>query len=138
MIAPKLKFAIAGAVVLVAVGYLIFNSVATSAEYYLTVGELQAKGPAVYDQNVRVAGTVDEGSIVKDVQAGTLRFTAQDTTGTLPVVYAGGAVPDIFGPGIQVVVEGKYTAEGVFQANNLLAQCPSRYEAAVQPPAAAS
>ncbi|MHB8620111.1 MAG: hypothetical protein ACYDAG_11175 [Chloroflexota bacterium] len=38
---PKLKFVIADVVLLVAVGYPIFNSVATTAEYYLPVGELQ-------------------------------------------------------------------------------------------------
>ena len=136
MISPKLKFIVAGVVLLVAVGYLIFNSVATSAEYYLTVGELKSRGPAVYNQSVRVAGIVEDNSIDRDARAGTLRFTAEDSSGTLPVVYNGGAVPDIFGPGIQVVVEGKYGADGTFKADNLLAQCPSRYEDAVQPPAA--
>ncbi len=131
---PKLKFIVAGVVLLAAVGYLIFNSVSTSAEYYLTVGELRSKAPAVYSQNVRVAGIVDGASIVKDVRAGTLSFNAEDASGQLPVVYTGGVVPDIFGPGIQVVVEGKYAPDGVFHASNLLAQCPSRYENAVQPP----
>jgi cytochrome c-type biogenesis protein CcmE len=134
VISAKLKFVIAGMVLLVAVGYLIFNSVSTSAEYYLTVGELKAKAPAVYSQNVRVAGIVEANSIIKDARSGTLKFTAEDASGALPVVYSGGAVPDIFGPGIQVVVEGKYTPDGTFQANNLLAQCPSKYEDAVQPP----
>jgi cytochrome c-type biogenesis protein CcmE len=134
MMSSKLKFVVAGVVLLVAVGDLIFNSVATSAEYYLTVGELKAKAPAVYTQSVRVAGIVDGPSIDRDARAGTLRFTAEDSSGVLPVVYAGGAVPDIFGPGIQVVVEGKYAADGTFHADNLLAQCPSRYEDSVQPP----
>ena len=135
MMGAKLKFVIAGVVMVVAVGYLIFNSVSTSAEYYLTVGELKSKAPAVYNQNVRVAGIVDGPSIVKDARSGTLKFTAEDSSGTLPVVYNGGAVPDIFGPGIQVVVQGKYNADGTFHAENLLAQCPSRYEDTVQPPA---
>ncbi|MDE3078302.1 MAG: cytochrome c maturation protein CcmE, partial [Chloroflexota bacterium] len=99
-----------------------------------TVGELRSRGSAVYNQNVRVAGIVDGPSIVKDATTGTLKFTAEDSSGKLPVVYRGGAVPDIFGPGIQVVVEGKYKADGTFQANNVLAQCPSRYEDSVKPP----
>jgi cytochrome c-type biogenesis protein CcmE len=134
MISARLKFVIAGVVLLVAIGYLIFNSVANSAEYYLTVGELKAKAPAVYSQNVRVAGIVDGASIDRDARAGTLKFVAEDESGTLPVIYKGGAVPDIFGPGIQVVVQGKYQPDGTFQAENLLAQCPSRYEDSVQPP----
>ena len=138
MISAKLKFVVAGVVLLAAVGYLIFNSVSTSAEYYLTVGELKSKAPAVYSQNVRVAGIVEADSIVKDARAGTLQFTAEDSSGKLQVLYTGGAVPDIFGPGIQVVVEGKYAPDGTFQASNVLAQCPSRYEDSVQPPASGS
>jgi len=134
VISAKLKFAIAGVVLVVAVGYLVFNSVATSAEYYLTVSELKARAPAVYSQNVRVAGIVEGSTIEKDVRGGTLKFVAEDSSGQLPVVYTGGAVPDIFGPGIQVVVQGKYTPDGTFKADNLLAQCPSRYEDSVQPP----
>ncbi len=136
MINAKLKFVVVGVVLLAALGYLIFNSVSTSAEYYLTVGELKNKGAQVYSQNVRVAGIVDGATIVKN--AGTLQFTAEDASGKLPVVYKGGAVPDIFGPGIQVVVEGKYGSDGTFQANNLLAQCPSKYEDSVKAPAGSS
>ncbi|HUZ76423.1 MAG TPA: cytochrome c maturation protein CcmE [Chloroflexota bacterium] len=132
----KLKFIVVGAVLLCAVGFLIFNSVSTSSEYYLTVGELRAKGAQMYHQKVRVAGIVYGPSIVKNAATGTLKFTAEDATGKLPVVYSGGAVPDIFGPGIQVVVEGSETPSGVFDATDLLAQCPSRYENAVKPPPA--
>lgn len=129
---PKLKFIVAGVVLLVGIGYLIFNSVSTSAQYYMTVGELKAKAPAIDNQTVRVAGIVEKAGIQRN--ASTLRFVAADASGKLPVVYSGGAVPDIFGPGIQVVVEGRYTPSGTFEASDLLAQCPSRYEGAVKPP----
>ncbi len=54
-----------------------------------------------------------------------------DEGGALPVTYRG-AVPDIFGPDIEVVVEGKWTPGGVFVADTLLAKCPSKFEAAAQ------
>src|SRR3712207_1888218 len=38
------------------------------------------------------------------------------------------AVADIFGDEVQVVVEGKYNADGTFVANTLLAKCPSKFE----------
>ena len=40
-----------------------------------------------------------------------------------------GTLPDIFKPGIQVVVEGRTGGDGVFHARTLLAKCPSRFTA---------
>ncbi|MBV8086357.1 MAG: cytochrome c maturation protein CcmE [Chloroflexi bacterium] len=134
MISTKVKFIVAGVVLLVAIGYLIVSSVGSLGEYDLTIGQLKAKEPAVYSQNVRVAGIVDGASIDRNAFNGVLKFTADDADQKLPIEYTGGAVPDIFGPGISVVVEGKLGSDGVFHATNLLAQCPSKYEDAVQPP----
>jgi cytochrome c-type biogenesis protein CcmE len=44
-----------------------------------------------------------------------------------------GVVPDVFGPDIEVVVEGKLTPAGVFEASTLLAKCPSRYDSSTTP-----
>lgn len=49
----------------------------------------------------------------------------------LRVTYAG-VVPDIFGDGTDVVVEGRLSPAGVFDASTLLAKCPSRFEEAVR------
>jgi cytochrome c-type biogenesis protein CcmE len=63
-----------------------------------------------------------------------ITFTISDSNGqSLPVVYSG-IVPDIFAPGIQVVVEGHYTGQGPFQAQTLLAKCPSKFTAATPTP----
>jgi cytochrome c-type biogenesis protein CcmE len=134
MISTKVKFIVAGVVLLVAIGYLIVSSVGSLGEYDLTISQLKAKEPTVYSQSVRVAGIVDGTSIDRNASNGILKFTADDADQKLPIEYTGGAVPDIFGPGISVVVEGKLGSDGVFHATNLLAQCPSKYEDAVQPP----
>ena len=44
-----------------------------------------------------------------------------------PVVFVG-PIPDTMENGETVVVEGKYTREGVFNASNILVKCPSKYE----------
>ncbi len=52
---------------------------------------------------------------------------------TLPVVYAGLDTPDLFGEGAEVVVEGRSRANDArFYADNVLAKCPSKFEAAEQ------
>ena len=120
-----LKVAGVVAVVAACVGYLIYTATGSSAEYYRTVAELQAdhaKGDA------RVLGTVQDD--VQRLDGGLeVKFTATDSGASMPVDYRG-QLPDIFRPGIQVVVEGHMNSEGVFMANTLLAKCPSRFTAA--------
>ncbi|MCA2992837.1 cytochrome c maturation protein CcmE, partial [Gemmatimonas sp.] len=56
-----------------------------------------------------------------------LTFIMTDGTKTYPVHYRGVA-PDTFTDGVDIVVEGRLDANGVFQATTLLAKCASRYE----------
>ena len=123
------RFILGGILILAALGYLVFTATRASAEYYLTVGELQARGPAATERAVRVSGIVEAGSIERDPNSFTTRFTTSDASGVLPVVYHG-TVPDIFQPGIQVVVEGKLATDGVFHADTLLTKCPAHFQAA--------
>jgi len=127
MIQPKLLAV--GAVLALAVGYLVFTGLQTTTVYYLTVGELTARGPS--SQQVRVAGVVAPGTIVKDQGGLVLRFAVRDSTGQIPVVYTGGTTPDIFADQVEVVAEGKYGSDGTFHATTLLAKCPSKFEGAV-------
>ena len=118
-----MRFVAGSAVILLAVAYLVYVGLGTATVYYFTVGELQAKGPSA--EIVRVGGAVEHGSIVREGAA--VRFAVVDGGGRLPVVY-GGVIPDIFAEQIDVVVEGRYTPEGVFRATTLLTKCPSRFE----------
>jgi cytochrome c-type biogenesis protein CcmE len=129
---------IAAVVVIGAIGFLIYTGFQSTSVYYLTVTELKARGPSPMGLtfgDVRVAGVVEDGSVQRSASDSTVRFVVKDDGGTLPVVYKG-MVPDIFGPGIQVVVEGRYV-DGTFQATNLLAKCPSKFTAEVPTPVTA-
>ncbi|HEX6548467.1 MAG TPA: cytochrome c maturation protein CcmE, partial [Candidatus Dormibacteraeota bacterium] len=113
-----------GLVVAACTAYLVYSATATSAEYYQTIPEVRAH-PA--QGEVRVLGTVADD--VERLPGDEVRFTATDHGQSLPVEYTG-ALPDIFKPGIQVVVEGSQGKDGVFHARTLLAKCPSRFTAA--------
>jgi cytochrome c-type biogenesis protein CcmE len=128
MSAPNLKLLLAGGALAIGVAYLILTGLQTSTVYYLTVGELLAKGPAVYGQQLRVAGDVTRGSVETEDAGLAIRFLVEDGSGQVPVYYRGGPVPDIFGEEVQVVVEGKYGPDGTFVASTLLAKCPSKFE----------
>lgn len=127
-----ISFVLAGIAVLGAVLYLVFANSQADAVYYMTVSELRSCTTCA-TQSVRVAGVVQTGSVVRNDQQERIAFTINDGKQNLPVTYTG-IVPDIFRPGIQVVVEGHYTGQGPFQAQTLLAKCPSKFQSATPTP----
>ncbi len=123
-----ISFILGGLAILGAVIYLIYANTQANAAFYLTVPELKSCTTCAA-QSVRVAGVVQAGSVVNNEQSQQISFVIADSGQSLPVVYSG-IVPDIFGPGITVVVEGHYTGTGPFQAQTLLTKCPSKFQAA--------
>lgn len=117
-----LKWAVPAALVAACVGYLIYTASGGSAEYYLTVSELRSHTDGA---NVRVAGVVQD-DVQKSEGGLHVAFTEKDGTASVPVDYTG-TLPDIFKPGITVVVDGRMGKDGVFHARTLLAKCPSRF-----------
>lgn len=149
------KFVIGGILILVAVVFLIWTSTAASAEYFLTIDELNAKGSDVVDKNLRVSGAVLGDSIQYDAQSLTLSFEVahvpadnlaiesegglaevlhqavlDPSRGRIKVVYVG-PKPDLLRNEAQAIVTGHMGQDGVFYAEELLLKCPTRYEEAV-------
>jgi cytochrome c-type biogenesis protein CcmE len=149
------KFVIGGILILGAVVFLIWSSTAASAEYFLTIDELNAKGSGVVDKNLRVSGAVIGDSIQYDPQSLTLSFDvahvpadnlAIESEGGLAevlhqavmdpsrarmkVVYVGPR-PDLLRNEAQAIMTGHMGEDGVFYAEELLLKCPTRYEEAV-------
>lgn len=120
-----LKWLGLGAVVAACVGYLVVSATGSSAEYYQTIPEMRSHPSS---GNVRVLGVVQD-DVVRTEGGIRVRFTAAEGGQTMPVDYRG-TVPDIFQPGIQVVVDGRMGSDGVFHARTLEAKCPSRFSAA--------
>ena len=149
------KFIIGGLFILAAVVYLIFSSTQQSAEYFLTVDELKAKGNSVVDKNLRLSGAVMGDSIQYDPQTLTLTFdvahvpgdnaeiealgglaavlkaaVADPTRTHVTVVYVG-PKPDLLRSEAQAIMTGHMGADGIFYADELLLKCPTKYEEAV-------
>lgn len=124
----KKKFLIGGIILFIAIGYLGYTGFIHSATYYYEVSEFLELDSSVYGQSVRINGTVVPGSIKQEAQGLILKFTINDVEkdASLPVIYHG-AVPDTFKAGNDVVVEGKYTTEGTFEATTILTKCASKY-----------
>ena len=120
----RMKYFIGGAIIIVVLAWLIVTNIGGASAQYLSVEELLAQGTS--DRMVRVSGLVQGETIDWDAQQLVLRFEIADESGSIPVVYEG-VRPDMFRDGAQVVVEGKHSSSGVFEANTLLLKCPSKY-----------
>lgn len=149
------KFVFGGILILGAVVFLIWSSTKATQEYFLTVDELNAKGSAVVDKNLRVSGAVVGDTIQYDPQSLTLSFEVAHVPGDnaeletegglavalheavidpsrprMKVVYVG-PKPDLLRDEAQAIMTGHLGEDGVFYAEELLLKCPTRYEEAV-------
>ncbi len=124
-----------GVIVVVFVIGVVFL-VQRQGAYYRQVSDLKT---GQYDgKNVKVGGRVMNGTIERDDSG--VHFMIQDLTGrtdTVKVSYAG-QMPNTFAAGVDVVVIGKYAADGVISADQLQTRCPSKYKGQATTPAQAS
>jgi len=151
----RYKFIIGGMLILAAVIYLIASSTGTSAEYFITVDELQDNAEKYIDRNLRVSGAVVGDTIQYDPQTMNLTFQVAHVPGDndeieargglalvlheavtdrdrsrLMVVY-NGPKPDLLDDETQAILSGHLDENGVFYADELLLKCPTKYEQAL-------
>lgn len=131
------KFLVGGALVASIVGYLMVTGMKDSMVYYHTPAELVARtqsDPSYHDLGVKVGGRVLPGTVAFDQRSLNLQFEIVDIENgstRFPVRYQG-PLPDTFEEGRDVVVEGRFTSAGVFEATTVLTKCGSRYEAGAE------
>jgi cytochrome c-type biogenesis protein CcmE len=113
------------------IGYFMVQAMQSSWAYYYSVDDFSASGAAAQEHSFRLAGRVQPGSVVRDLENVTLRFTLAGAQARLPVQYQG-VTPDNFVEDREVVVEGRLGTDGVFQADTLMTRCESKYQAKVK------
>ena len=148
----RTKFILGGLLIAAAIIYLIVTSTQAAAQYYLTVDELIARVDTVKDRDLKLSGAVIGDSISYEAESLTLRFTIANVPGDtdeieqagglaevlhqavldpnanrLDVVYIG-PMPDLLRHEAQAIVTGRIGDDGVFNADELLLKCPTRYE----------
>jgi len=116
---------------------------AATFQYFQNLDEFLAEAKTSSElegRSLRVHGFVANGSIERDLPAKQVRFLVQQDpphksgvgSDLLPVTYHGLETPDLFRDGAEVVVEGRVegsSGQVTFHADNLLAKCPSKFEA---------
>ena len=114
---------------IVALVMLNFND---STMYEKTVDQIMVDKSKWVGRNVRVEGLLVKGTLVFREKPCEYRFDATKNGQTIHVRYPSCIKPDTLRDDmpeqISVTAEGKLTDSGDFNATNVLAKCPSKYE----------
>ena len=129
----RTRFLVLGAVVALALGYMIYAAFPGNALYFLTVSEFIDKEEVQDGRTVRVSGVLVDGSFQRQGNSTLSRFRLEDQeTGPagqhLTAAYVG-VVPDLFfNPHSEIILEGRFGPQRVFEADAILVKCPSKYQ----------
>ena len=142
MSAQSIKILVSILVIGGAVSFLFFDRLASDADaltYFYPADEVIKDRETLTGKRIRMGGHVAKGSIFQ--KKGTLEYQfdvkphpamikfPQYKDGIVTVRYTG-VVPDTFKDDAEVIVAGQVEADGSFTAQELIAKCPSKYEAA--------
>ena len=127
---PKVLKVVASVVIIGGgLAYLVGASLGDNLQYYKQVDEVEAHLAKWTGPRLKMGGKVVKGSIFNKPGTMQYQFTVA-RNGKSAVVHFNGVVPDTFKDGAIVVVSGKMTKQGWFDANEVIAKCPSKYQAA--------
>ncbi|HEV8204731.1 MAG TPA: cytochrome c maturation protein CcmE [Pyrinomonadaceae bacterium] len=121
----RVAFILVGLAGLLVAAYLVTNAFRNNLVFFFSPTQVAAKEAPV-NRTFRVGGLVQEGSLKRDNDGLTVRFIVTDTAANVPVVYKG-ILPDLFKEGRGCVAQGKIGADGVFQADQVLAKHDENY-----------
>ena len=125
----RLRLILVSLAVIGSVGYLILSGVKQTGLHYMTVTELARAVRPPEEGGFRLDGKVATGTVQYDQKVPHLMFQMTDGKEMIGVVYQG-LMPDAFGEGREVVVEGTFDHKArTLNASKLVTKCPSKYEA---------
>ena len=137
----NIKIAVTAAVLASAFGFMMWTTLRDGAEYFKHVDEVVAQRPTLEGKKLQVQGYVIPGSILVKPNTLEYRFRIQNNPirsgepGNVMNVSFTGTPPDTFKDEAEVVAHGQLRSDGGFDANQVIAKCPSKYEAAGRAPA---
>ena len=114
-----------GLVCLVAATALVLTAFEQNMLYFYTPTQIAA-GEAPEGRRLRVGGLVEQGSVRRTPGSLEVRFDVTDLDQTITVAYAG-VLPDLFREGQGVVAHGWVDADGLFEADEVLARHDENY-----------
>lgn len=117
---------VAGAVIAVALGFLVVRGLGDATVYFKTADEALAEREELDDRRFRLEGAVVPGSVRPD--ANSVEFEVRGTGGgTVDVVHRGDP-PELFQPDVPVVLEGRFEGDR-YASDRIMVKHSSEYRA---------
>src|SRR5688500_10666126 len=101
----RIAFIVAGLAGLSIAAYLVASAFRDNLVFFFSPTQVIAK-EAPINRTFRIGGLVEDGTLKRDSDGLTVRFTVTDTAASIPVVYKG-ILPDLFKEGKGCVAQGK-------------------------------
>jgi cytochrome c-type biogenesis protein CcmE len=99
---------VAGVVILAALGFLVLKGLGDATVFFKTADEAVAERSDLGDRRFRVEGVVVDGTVAQ--RGNDVAFTIAGANRTIDVVHQGDP-PELFKPGIPVVLEGRWAGD---------------------------
>jgi cytochrome c-type biogenesis protein CcmE len=125
MIATRRRLWLAGIVVIGALGFLVFQGLGNATLYFRTADEAVAQKAQLGDRRFRIEGDVVDGSVRQD--GNDVSFVLTSKSVEVPVLHKGDP-PELFRPGIPVVLEGHFQGDH-FASDRMLVKHSETYVA---------
>ena len=132
----NIKIVVTAVILASAFGFMMWTTMRDGAEYFKHVDEVIAQRPSLEGKKLQVQGYVIPGSILVKPNTLEYRFKIQNNPirsgepGNVMNISYTGVVPDTFKGEAEVVAHGQLRSDGGLDANQVMAKCPSKYEAA--------
>lgn len=111
--------------------WLVLGAFRNNLVFFFSPTQIATKEAPV-NKTFRIGGLVENGSLKRENDGLTIKFTVTDTANSIPVVYKG-IPPDLFKEGRGCVAQGRVGSDGVFYADQIMAKHDENY----MPPEAA-
>ncbi len=128
MSGKKLKIGFTFGTIVLLLVWITYTGLNNNQKYYFEIKDLLAMGSKAEDQGIRVKGFLVPGSVEETGNGLEIFFQLEEKGKQLKVRYTQER-PDTFKDGSEVLVEGKMTKDGYFDATFLMAKCASKYQA---------
>jgi cytochrome c-type biogenesis protein CcmE len=125
LIDTRRRLWLAGVVVVAALGFLVFQGLGNATLYFRTADEAVAQRAELGDRRFRIEGDVVDGSVRQIGNDVSFILTKNDVQ--VPVQHNGDP-PELFRPGIPVVLEGRFKDDH-FSSDRILVKHSETYVA---------